>query len=218
MGDGIGDACRNMNRLPVAEAGPDQIVECSIHNGGGVTLDASNSYDPDNHPLTYTWTGTFGTVTGKAINVVLPLGTNTIILAVSDGKTTASDTVSVTVQDTKAPTLNVIVTPNLLWPANHEIVDIAATIQVGDICDANPTVRLLSIASSEPDNGLGDGDTAQDIQNAAFGTDDRLFSLRAERSGKGPGRFYAITYEAIDHSGNATLASVQVKVPNNMGK
>jgi endo-1,4-beta-xylanase len=82
-----------------------------------------------------------------------------------------------------------------------------------DTCDANPTIRLVSITSDEPDNGLGDGDQPQDIQGAAFGTDDRQFQLRNERSGTGNGRIYTITYSATDASGNQTLRQATVTVP-----
>ena len=47
----------NVNRPPVAEAGPDQTVQ----EGSPVILDGSASYDPDVEPLTYTWLQVFGT-------------------------------------------------------------------------------------------------------------------------------------------------------------
>ncbi|HET7144092.1 MAG TPA: hypothetical protein VFI68_08750, partial [Anaerolineales bacterium] len=54
-----------------------------------------------------------------------------------------------------------------------------------------------------------------DILGAAFGTDDRLFSLRSERGsgGQNTGRVYTITYRATDNSGNNTEATATVKVP-----
>ena len=97
---------------------------------------------------------------------------------------------------------------------NQRMVDIAAAITVTDNCDPNPTVRLVSITSNEPDNGLGDGDTASDIQGAVPGTDDRQFRLRAERSGGGTGRVYTIVYEARDASGNRTPQQATVHVPH----
>jgi len=39
--------------------------------------------------------------------------------------------------------------------------------------------------------------------------------LRAERSGKGPGRVYTITVESLDRSGNAGRRTVTVTVAHN---
>ena len=95
------------NRPPIANAGPDQIVEGAGPNGTSVTLDGSASSDPDNDSLTFAWTGPFGTASGSKPTVTLPLGTHTITLTVNDGHGgTASDTVSVQVRDTTPPVLN----------------------------------------------------------------------------------------------------------------
>ncbi len=50
------------------------------------------------------------------------------------------------------------------------------------------SVVLTSIVSNELDNGLGDGQQPNDIQEAIVGTQDTSFCLRAERSGMGTGR------------------------------
>jgi hypothetical protein len=39
-------------------------------------------------------------------------------------------------------------------------------------------------------------------------------TVGAERTGSGAGRFYTITYEAVDESGNATVGSAEVLVPD----
>jgi hypothetical protein len=118
------------------------------------------------------------------------------------------------VLDTVPPTLNLSLDWSVLWPPNHQMREINATISVVDDTDPNPTVELASIVSSEPDDGLGDGDTPNDIQDAVFGTDDRQFSLRAERSGTGDGRIYAVTYVARDAAGNTATAVATVTVPH----
>jgi hypothetical protein len=149
---------------------------------------------------------------------LFPLGTTTVTWMATDGTGNSSTaTQAVTVQDTTPPELQVVVSPTVLWPPNHKMVKIRAQIGTEDVCDAAPAVKLLSITSNEPDNGLGDGDTKNDIQGAAFGTDDREFFLRAERSGKGDGRIYSIVYETTDASGNATLQTVVVTVPKSRG-
>ena len=114
--------------------------------------------------------------------------------------------------DRTPPQLTVTLSPTALWPPNHRMVEVVATVTVTDDHDPHPAVTLLSITSSEPDNGLGDGDTANDIQGADLGTDDRSFLLRAERSGTGPGRVYTVTYQARDAAGNATTVSQKVIV------
>jgi hypothetical protein len=181
-----------------------------------VTLDGTGSSDPDGDPLDFTWTGPFvgGTANGATPTVAFPgLGVSDVTLEVTDDKG-ASDLcmAEVTIVDTTPPLLSLSVSPSKLWPPNHKLVDIAVEVTIEDLCDAAPTVRLVSIVSNEPANGLGDGNKAPDIQGAEFGTDDREFQLRAERSGKGPGRIYTITYEVEDQGGNTATAEATVTV------
>ena len=129
---------------------------------------------------------------------------------------TAGDTVPLEILDVSAPALTVSVSPSVLWSPDHKFYDVTATISVTDNCDVNPVITLVSITSNEPATGfLGTGDQGPDVQGAAFGTDDRLFSLRAERGtgGSNTGRVYTITYQATDFSGNTTLATAVVTVP-----
>ena len=100
------------NQPPTAQAGPDQTVECGGPSGATVTLNGTASSDPDGDPLTFTWTDSFGTVQGPNPQVTLPLGTHTVTLTVDDGKSgSASDTVTITVADTKPPTVTAALTP-----------------------------------------------------------------------------------------------------------
>ena len=116
--------------------------------------------------------------------------------------------------DNIPPMISVTVSPNSLWPANHKYNVVKATVKVSDNLDPSPTLTLISVVSNEPDNGTGDGDTANDIVIA----DDLTFQLRAERSGNGNGRIYTITYQAVDWAGNSTLATATVTVPHDKGK
>jgi hypothetical protein len=133
---------------------------------------------------------------------------------------TGSAHIGLTAQvDVTPPDISVTVSPDMLWPPNHKMVDIVATVTVSDICDAAPTVVLTSVTSDEPDNakGNGDGNTVDDIQGTEIGTEDYEFQLRAERAGKGDGRVYTITYAVTDASGNSANASATVAVPHDMG-
>jgi len=204
----------SVNQPPVADAGDDQTVECTSSAGCLVTLDGSGSSDPDGDTLSYTWTDENTNTVGTAasIQVTVPLGAHSFTLTVDDGSETDSDTTSVTVEDTTAPSLTVVLAPAVLSPNNHKLQTVTATVTAVDVCDPNPSIVLLSIVSNEPDNGLGDGDAAGDIQGAAFGTNDLTFQLRAERSGVGQGRTYTVSYMASDASGNARTVTATVAV------
>ena len=128
-------------------------------------------------------------------------------IADAQGVTTITD-------DDAAPILKVTANPGQLWPPNHKMVEIQVKVTTSDDFDANPVVKLVSITSNEPDNGMGDGDTAKDID---IRSDGRIF-LRAERSGSGTGRVYTLTYSATDSSGNITYSTTEVKVPHSQGK
>jgi len=118
--------------------------------------------------------------------------------------------------DEIAPSIDsIVLTPDLLWPANHEYVDVTATVQVSDNFDPDPELTLLSLTSNEPDNGVADGDTEDDMLTV----DSLSFRLRAERAGNGNGRIYTITYQATDECGNISdPASATVLVPHSLGE
>ncbi|MHC4817506.1 MAG: PKD domain-containing protein, partial [Planctomycetota bacterium] len=90
------------NRAPFANAGPPQTV------GGGVTvtLDGTQSFDPDGDPVTFSWVQTGGaSVTLAGSNSPSPTFTSpgsndtlTFELTVSDGTLQHTDTVEITVQ------------------------------------------------------------------------------------------------------------------------
>lgn len=202
-----------VKRPPVANAGPDQILECAGNGGTPATLNGSASTDPDGTALSYMWTDEAGNVVGTVaiaqVNVTLGMHAFTLTVTNAAGLTSTATT-HVTVRDTMAPTLSVSLSPNNLWPPNHKLVEITARVLVSDTCDANPAVQLISITSSDP---LG----ADDVQAVGggpvpFGTDVRSFLLRADRSKSNPVRIYTVTYTAKDASGNTTTASAPVRV------
>jgi hypothetical protein len=207
---------------PVANAGPDQTVECTGSSQAVVHLDGAASTDPNNDITLYEWFENFGTSgqallgTGKELGVSLGLGTHTITLRVTDatGKT-STDEVVIRVVDTTPPIVNAQPSPSTLWPPNHKMVDVHATVRV-DECGPY-TVSLVSVTSSEPDNGTGDGDTAGDIQGVELGTADYDFQLRAERSGGGPGRVYTVVYKVVDAVGLETTVTSLITVPHDQG-
>jgi pimeloyl-ACP methyl ester carboxylesterase len=215
-----------MNKPPTANAGGDQFVECDGSHAAIVTLDGSASFDPDNDTLQYTWTwesfDTFpeddipgGSATGEIVDVVLPMGTHCVTLEVRDPSGHIDrDVVTIVVADTTPPELFVDLSPRLLWPPNHKMVDIHAVVEAYDLCGEVVELELVSIVSNQPENDYGDGNTAPDII-ANVGTLDTPFQLRAERAGPGGDRIYTVTYQATDDSGNRAEVAVDVIVPHN---
>ncbi len=291
-----------VNQPPVADAGPDQTVECTSHTTTSAVLNGTGSSDPDGDVLTYHWTGPVGVTFDNANAAIttghFPEGATVVTLTVSDGiesdqdqmtvtvvdttppvivcpaditvectshdgtpkgdaqlvpffsgvsatdvcdsapdltndapdyfalgatvvtftatdadGNSASCQATVTVEDTTPPVITVELNRDVLWPPNHKMSDILATVVVTDICDPSPTYVLTSITSDEPDNGLGDGDTDGDIV-ADLGTPDQVFQLRSERMGGGDGRKYTILYTASDGSGNTAPDTACVRVPH----
>ncbi len=140
------------DHAPVAVAGEDQTVECASPAGAVVWLDASGSTDPDGDPLTFTWTGSFGTATGPTRTITLPLGIHRITLTVDDGRgETDLDVVTVTVEDTVPPLVNAALVPY------GEMEDDEGRFRVefscSDACDASPTITSATLNGIPEGNG-----------------------------------------------------------------
>jgi hypothetical protein len=129
------------------------------------------------------------------------------------------------VLDTVPPTVNCSAGPDLLWAPNHQLVPVTVSLQVTDTDSGPDGVALVAAASSQPQNGLGDGNTANDIQgfgaptlsetNGSSATYTDIGYLRAERSGnQKDGRTYTLTYRGSDVEGNSADCVVTVKVPH----
>jgi len=194
------------------------VVECDRLGGALVTLDGALSGGPGIDPgdLAFEWVldpGTPGeTPLGDdpIIQVLLPLGEHVVGLTVTDAQGLSGHAETrVTVIDTIPPLVRVSVTPAVLLPPNHRMVDVEASVDITEVCSV-PTFILESIVISDP--GGGDGSTPIDIEGASLGEPDLQFRLRAERAGDGE-RVYTITYRALDGSGNSRTGTSPVVVP-----
>jgi M6 family metalloprotease-like protein len=134
----------------------------------------------------------------------------------TDGCTNKATCVqTIHIVDTTPPVIqNVVATPNVIWPPNHKMVQVAVTATATDNCDTAPHCDITSVNSNEPVNGLGDGDTAPDW----IITGDLTVDLRAERSGIGNGRIYMITVTCTDACGNSSVGNTTVTVPHDQKK
>ena len=161
---------------PTANAGTSRTVGCAGPGGASVTLNGSASSDPNGVPLTYTWTGPFGTATGVSPSVLLPLGTSTISLVVNDiylssTPASVSITVAVGVQGLKSPLSSLVPSgqpapvPSLAFQSGRTLplsVDLAcgATQLVGGEVAPPRIVALvrngapLNLQTIDPSTGL----------------------------------------------------------------
>ncbi len=155
-----------------------------------------------------------------------------ILFQVTGGQFSAIDEISVNrAIDNAAPYLLVSTDKATLTPANHKFQEVEITAALFDKTidpQADGLTVSCYIASSEPDNATGDGNTTGDVNgydgytapvpvDLAFDGTNFVGTaqLRAERSGSGTGRVYTIVCYLEDAAGNARTSSVEVVVPLN---
>jgi hypothetical protein len=134
---------------PVSDAGPDQTVYAWIDGMAEVTLDGSDSNDPEDNPLTYKWTWTIDANTYESndvkLSIELPVGKHIISLVVNDGTVdSAADEVNITVVGPIEA--NLCVTPKVLncksfQPKITAMLRLPKGITIGQI-DTNAPILL----------------------------------------------------------------------------
>lgn len=204
--DGCNQACRISPIItcssPTVSADPDTctaeiacdvIASCIDPAGGVITLGCAP-------------TGPYG------------LGQTDVTVQCDDSEDLTTVICQAAVADTTPPAIQVTASPDDLWPPNHRMEDVVATVTATDACGTS-TVVLESVVSDEPDNaeGNGDGNTVDDIQGAEAGTEDYAFQVRAERASGGNGRVYTATYTATDGSGNVGSGYALITVAHDRG-
>ncbi|HEV7893240.1 MAG TPA: alpha-amylase family glycosyl hydrolase [Pyrinomonadaceae bacterium] len=137
-------------------------------------------------------------------------GVHTVYLRAIDNAGNASAVASVVVKiDTTSPVVtNASASKSELSPPNHKMQDVTVNYSATD--NLSGVTCTLGVASNEPINGTGDGDTAPDW----LVLDAHHVLLRAERSGKGSGRVYTVTVACADAAGNTSARAVAVTVPH----
>ncbi len=182
----------SQNTPPVADAGADLLA----YVGDDVVLDASGSYDPDLDGLTYTWSQVSGATveildanTISAFFTPTTSGTFEFKVTCSDGQVTATDNVTVTVDN-----------------ANQVPVADAGSSIVATIGE---TVTLNGTASYDPD-----GDAISWVWSQTSGTS---LSLNASNTAQptfraAQGGVYVFELSVYDGQDTSSPASVTVTV------
>jgi len=213
---------------PVANAGGDRRVgtvqQCGVSLPGTAT-------DADPVPLQYRWVdgqavlspwSAVGADGGAPLDVCgLSIGQHALTLQVrsdpsmTDWSRSASDSMVLSVEDDTPPVLTATASKTFLWPPNHAMVPVTIAVRASDNAGATPRISAV-VASNEPVDGLGDGDTAPDWTVPEIDAQGNVgLQLRAERAGDGEGRTYTVSITATDTAGNSTTVPVTVSVPHN---
>jgi hypothetical protein len=178
------------NQPPMADAGPDQVLECSGDGMATAALDGSGSSDPDSTPGTqddlssFAWSES-GTAlaSGETASVPFHLGEHDVLLTVMDkAGATAADGVVITVADTTPPTMS---------------------------CAPSVTVECQSASQSQIT--IPPAAAADRCDGAATITNDRTQG-GADASGSYPLGSTTVTFTATDGAGNSATCQTVVNV------
>ena len=143
--DTVDITIKDINHLPIAEAGVDQTVQ----EESLVILNGSNSYDPDNDVLTFNWVQTAGSIVTldnastpqpSFISPIVNSAGETLMfqLIVSDGIASNMDTVSVRVDNVNhAPIANA---------GNDQTINEGGTVILSGLNSIDPDNDLLTFA------------------------------------------------------------------------
>jgi VCBS repeat-containing protein len=139
-------------------------------------------------------------------------GTDSFTYRASDGDADSnSATVTIHVLDTEPPVINASVATAMLWPPDHDLVNVGFNVSATDN-GSGPITTAVQVLSNEDDVTGAGGDQSPDAKSVGAGT----LRLRAERSATGNGRFYLIRVTATDASMNASHKCVAVVVPKSL--
>jgi uncharacterized repeat protein (TIGR01451 family) len=143
----------------------------------------------------------------QPLNAPYPVGTTTITWTATDvNGNQATDTQTVTVQDTQAPTLSSSVAVTTMGPPfNHALINVGLSATASDNC--GPVGPFQVFVYSDEDDGPAPH--SPDATNIGIGS----LRLRRERDGGSNGRVYLIVVKVTDASGNTSVSVTTVTVP-----
>lgn len=215
------------NNPPIADAGDNATVdEFEL-----VTLDGSDSYDPDDGDnLSYAWYQLDGppvdllngtTSSPSFVAPQVPAGGVDLVfeLVVTDDFSpiplaSSPDEVTIHVANVYDPPSCDLAYPSSssIWPPNHKLVPV--TLEgISSTQNLSTDILVYAVTQDEPINADDDGNTNPDAALMLQGNIDSVL-LRAERDGEADGRVYTIYFDAANEFESCS-GSIQVGVPLN---
>jgi hypothetical protein len=197
-----GDFTQDLNKPPVAKAGPDQTVERTSPEGAEVELDCSGSSDPDGDPITCEWTWGGGSASGMNPTVTLPPDLTTVTLIVSDGELFSDpDTCDITVVDTTSPTVNIVI-PTINSALQDGVTLTSEAADVSGVASVHFYVREPGGTDGIP---VGQEDLAGTLSSGTSESGQWEHSFDTTQI---PDGYYVILAKAVDTYGNEAWSAV----------
>lgn len=222
-GDGADVGAFEVQGACVAPNSPPDAVDDSAtvaSNSGANTINVlANDTDADGDTLAITAVtqGAHGSVANNGTSVSYTpaahfAGSDSFTYTISDGHG-GSDTatVNVTVLDTEPPSIGASLETSLLWPPEHDLLNVGFTFTATDN-SSGPIFTTITVFSNEGDVTRANGNQSPDAKNIAPVT----LRLRAERDANGNGRVYLIRVTATDPSANTSYQCVAAVVPKSL--
>lgn len=155
------------------------------------------------------------TVNGVGQATGVTPGTSTI--SATNGGITGSTILTVVLPP--PPTVSATITTGILWPPDHDLIDVGLSVSASSSADPSPKIAV-SVYSDEPENATtGDGQFSPDARIFPItGPGTMPLLLRRERKGNNDGRVYLIIVTATDMFGQTSFAAQTAVVPHSMGQ
>jgi predicted outer membrane repeat protein len=206
-------------RVTIGDTTPPEIQSCAPPQSA--TAGSNGTAPVPDFTATTSATDNCGGITkSQSPTAGTPLGPGSYTVTITvldDSNNPATCTTTFTVNpngggctDHDAPSVTgVSASPSALWPPDHKLKRVAINYTV---TDASTVTCTLSVTSSDPVTGVGDGDTSPDW----VVVDPHTVQLRAERSNGNKQRTYTVTITCVDACGNRTVKTVKVVVAHNV--
>jgi hypothetical protein len=189
---------------PVADASATVPLVISPNGtNAGVILDDSRSYDPDGDALLYAWSeGGIPLPTGVVAVTILPMGTHSITLVVSDGTLSATNSVSVEVI-TEAEAVNRLVAGLSSSPGNVQSLAAALRAALASIDRSHPTAAINQLLAFQNQVRAQvaplDAALAASLIQSAEEIIDALTDGNTNAGGRPHGRFISVARQSNGH-------------------